>query len=464
MENIIYKIENELDQLSLEEKNEILRKLRDNIDDIDKELVSLISKRTLHSVLIGRVKRSLNLPTYNPEREKEISKRISTYVEEPLSKEALLRIYERIIDESRAIQREESNKGNIFNISSNKMKISLKKLLSKKEFLTIALFFFFIFSLLDYTFFSNNHYPGNSPVTLIVQKGEPFSEIVNQLYSKKIIKNKFSFKLVSFLLGAEKKIRPARYYIVNDLSYYKLIDYFLNGNGDYLKSFLILDGSGIQAIASRLQSEVLIDSAKVVRLSKNKAFLSSIGLNAPSILGYMLPEKYDIYERSSPEEALKIIYNGFKKFISDSLQNRADRIGLKIPQIITLASIVEGETNRKTEMPYIASVYLNRLRIGMRLQADPTVEFLQTGKWKRLNYSDLKINSPYNTYAHKGLPPGPINNPGKNAILSVLYPANTRYLYFVANGKGGHNFSVNYDGHLKNVENYKAWMNSSKKN
>lgn len=464
MENIIYKIENELNQLSVEEKNDILRKLRDSIDDIDKELVSLISKRTLHSVLIGRVKRSLNLPTYNPEREKEISRRISSYVEEPLGKEALLRIYERIIDESRAIQREELNKGNIFKISSKKMKISIKKLLSKKDFFSIIIFFFFVFSLLAYTFFSHNHYPENSPVEIVVQKGEPFSEIVNQLYSKKIIKNRFSFKLVSFLLGAEKRIRPARYYIANDLSYYGLIDYFLNGNGDYLKTFLILDGSGIQSIASRLQSEVLIDSAEVVNLSKNKSFLTSMGLSSSSMLGYMLPEKYDIYERSTPEEALKIIYSGFKQFISDSLKNRAAKIGLKIPQIITLASIVEGETNKKSEMPYIASVYLNRLKIGMKLQADPTVEFLQTGKWKRLNYNDLKINSPYNTYEHAGLPPGPINNPGKNAILAVLYPAKTKYLYFVANGKGGHNFSVNYDGHLKNVENYKAWMNSSKKN
>ena len=113
MENIISKIKNELESLSIEERKEILLKLRDNVDDIDKELVHLISKRTLHSVLIGRVKRSMNLSTYNPQREKEISERISSFVEEPLSKEALLRIYERILDESRAIQHEELNKGKV---------------------------------------------------------------------------------------------------------------------------------------------------------------------------------------------------------------------------------------------------------------------------------------------------------------------------------------------------------------
>ena len=464
LEHLINKIENELDKLSAEERNEILRKLRDSIDDIDKQVVHLISKRTLLAVLIGRVKRSMNLPTYNPQREKEISERISSYVEEPLRKEAVLRIYERILDESRAIQREESDKGNIFQISKNKMKSGINKLLSRKELFVVAVFFFFVLSVLLYTFFSPNYYKDKSPITVVVKKGEPFSEIVNELYAKKIIPGKTNFKITALLLGAERRIRPARYYIKNGLSYVGLIEYLLNGNADYLKTFLILDGSNISSVASRLQSEVLIDSSEVMKLCKNKKFLDSLGLLSPSLLGYMLPEKYDIYERSSPKEALEIIYRGFQKFMSDSLRNRAKEIGLKIPQVITLASIVEGETNKPSEMPLIASVYLNRLRIGMKLQADPTVEYIQPGKWKRLNYKDLKINSPYNTYEHQGLPPGPINNPGRKAILSVLYSAATNYLYFVANGKGSHNFSSDYNGHLKNVDQYKQWINSQKKN
>ena len=146
MDNIYKKIENELNSLSKEEREEILRKLRDDIDVLDKQIVHLLSKRTFNSVLIGRVKRSLNLPTYNPQREKEISKRIASFVEEPLSNEALIRIYERIIDESRSIQREELDKGNIFNMSAGKMKVSFNKLLSKKEFLIVAAFFLIILS------------------------------------------------------------------------------------------------------------------------------------------------------------------------------------------------------------------------------------------------------------------------------------------------------------------------------
>ena len=120
MDEIYNKIENELNNLTEQERLDILKKLRDEVDIIDKQVVKLVSKRTLMSVMIGRIKRSLKLPTYNPEREKEIAERIGSYVEEPLSKEALLRIYERIIDESRAIQREEAEKGNIFKISLKK--------------------------------------------------------------------------------------------------------------------------------------------------------------------------------------------------------------------------------------------------------------------------------------------------------------------------------------------------------
>jgi UPF0755 protein len=94
----------------------------------------------------------------------------------------------------------------------------------------------------------------------------------------------------------------------------------------------------------------------------------------------------------------------------------------------------------------------------MKLEADPTVQYLQPNGWKRLLYKDLKINSPYNTYLYKGLPPGPINNPGKEAILAALYPADTKYLFFVANGEGGHNFSKTYSQHLRNVNHYRRWL------
>jgi UPF0755 protein len=133
-----------------------------------------------------------------------------------------------------------------------------------------------------------------------------------------------------------------------------------------------------------------------------------------------------------------------------------------VHNILSLASIVNGETNLVTEMQRIAGVYHNRLNLGMKLQADPTIQYLLPGGWRRLLFKDLEINSPYNTYLYAGLPPGPINNPGKNAIIAALYPEQSNYLYFVANGNGGHKFSKTHSGHLKNVREYRTWLRSQK--
>ena len=458
MENLINKIEKELDFLSKEEKEEILKKLRDEIDSIDKQIVPLLSKRTLMSVLVGRVKRSMNLPTYSPEREKEISKKISQNAKEPLRPESLLRIYERILDESRAIQREEKNEGNIFRISTSKMKKSLKSMFTKKEFLIITIFFFVVLGWLYYIFFTPNYYSEKSPVRFEIAKGESLDQISDSLYDHGLIPNRTSMKVAAFLYGAEKKIRAGRYQIPNGLSYLDLIDLFLNGKADFLVNVKLYDGSRIKSMAATLKVNAFIDSASFVDVCNDREFLDSIGLDFPTIEGYLLPQKYSVYERSSAREVIRKIYNGFNNFFNDSLKSRAKELGYSVHDIVTLASIIEGETKKKEDMPVIAEVYYNRLKRGMKLEADPTIQYLIKGKWRRILYKDLKTNSPYNTYMNYGLPPGPINNPGKPALLAALYPDDNKYLYFVADGNGGHKFSRTYSGHLKNVREYRRWL------
>ena len=458
MENLINKIEKELNSLSKEEREEILNKLRNEIDAIDKQIVPLLSKRTLMSVLIGRIKRSMNLPTYSPEREKEISKKISLYAEEPLRPESLLRIYERILDESRAIQREEKNEGNVFRISTSKMKKSLKNMFTRKEFLIITLFFFVVLGWMCYIFFTPNYYPGKAPVRFEIARGESLEQITDSLYDQGIIPNRTSMKVAAFLYGAEKRIRAGRYEIPNGLSYLDLIELFLYGKADYLVNIKLYDGSRIKSMAATLKVNAFIDSASFVNECNDRSFLDSLGLDYPTIEGYLLPQQYPIYERSSAREVIKKIYNGFKNYFSDSLKARAKELGYSVHDIVTLASIIEGETKKKQEMPVIAEVYYNRLKRGMKLEADPTVQYLIAGKWRRLLYQDLKTNSPYNTYMNYGLPPGPINNPGKPALLAALYPDNNNYLYFVADGNGGHKFSSTYSEHLKNVREYRRWL------
>lgn len=463
MENVYKKVENELETLSTQEKEELLNKLRSSVDSIDKELVALLSKRTKHSILIGRIKRSLGLPTYNPEREKFINEKIGSYAVEPLRKEAVMRIYERILDESRAIQREEANKGNLYKLFSSEGKISFKNLLSKKEFLIILSFFIVILSILSYTFFSPNYYKGETPKIIKVSKGESLDLLAQKLYNEGMIASKGNFKFAAYVYGATKRIKAARYYIPNGLSYLSLLDLFVSRKGDELKEISFYGGISTKGLFARLQSENIAGADSLHALINNEEYLSKLNFTHSSLEGYLFPVDYNFYERSSPEEIVSEMYNAFQKFFVDSLKEQAKKIGLTQHEVVTLASIVDGETNNKEEMSRIAGVYLNRLHGGMKLQADPTLQYLQTNGWKRLIGKDLQIDSRYNTYKYFGFPPGPINNPGKDALLAALYPEKHNFLFFVADTKGAHLFSKNFSEHKKLAHEYYKWLNSQSK-
>jgi UPF0755 protein len=342
-------------------------------------------------------------------------------------------------------------------------KVKYKSLLSTGEIIIIAVFFLAVLSLFYYLFFTPNYYSQISPVTFEVKKGESFSHITNRLYNDHIIPGKIEFKIAGIIYGAQSRIRPARYYISNGLSYLGLIDYFLNGKADYLKKVKLFDGASSKSFASRLKSELYIDSSAFIHELKNRNLLDSLGVKEISFEGYLLPQEYDLYERSSPKELISLMYKGFKSFIHDSLKLDRTQSHQSLHTILTMASIINGETNKKDDMARIAGVYYNRLKLGMKLQADPTIQYLQPNGNKRLSYEDLKINSPYNTYKYSGLPPGPIDNPGKNAIIASVYPEKHNYLYFVADGKGGHMFASNFSEHLKNVQLYRDNLRSSSK-
>ena len=470
MDNVYKKIENELNKLSAEERLQIIEELRKEIDKIDEKLVKYLSRRSLHAILIGRVKRTLNLPTYNPEREKQIAERISKFLESPLSKEGLARIYERIIDEARVIQKDELEKGIVYKIPEIKNKVSLKSIFSRKDFLIIISFFLILLSIFYFTFFTPNYFEGNSPKTLDIKKGETLTEITDDLYVKKIIPGKSNFKIASFIYGAEKNLKAGRFHIPNGLSYLDLLDLLISGKADFLKTVKVYNGKSDEWIGGMLKNEVQVDSSSFVQLTKNNSLLDSLGIKAPSLEGYLLPQQYSIYEHSSPKEVFDSLYNGFKKFMIDSLMQKVNESKYSLHELLTLASIVQGETNKVEEMPRIAGVYFNRLRIGMKLQADPTIQYIvnnkndNNGKWKRILYDDLKSDSPYNTYKFAGLPPNPINNPGKAAILSVLYPEKNDYFYFVADGNGGHKFAKSFSQHIRLVKEYRKWLKSQANN
>lgn len=338
------------------------------------------------------------------------------------------------------------------------MKLSLSNLLSKTQIVIISFFFIALVAIGYFTFFTANHFKQNSPIRFEIRDGESFSNVVEQLYEQSIIPSKFNFRVSAFLYGAERKVKAARYSIQNDLSYLDLLDLLVNGPADYLKAIKINDGQTLKWLGAKVRRDVKIDSAAFINLATNKEFIKSLGLDVSTLEGYLFSKTYKMYERTSPEEALKIFFKSFNDFFNDSLKQRAKEIGLSVHEVLTLASIIKGETNLVEEMPTISGVYHNRLKIGMRLQADPTIQYLLPDGWRRLTYEDLKIESPFNTYKYSGLPPEPINNPGANAIMAALYPEKNNYLYFVANGNGRHKFSKTYSDHLRDVTQYRKWL------
>ena len=342
------------------------------------------------------------------------------------------------------------------------MKIIYNDLLKHPDRYLILSVFVAFFFILFYIFFTPNYYQSSAPIQFDIKKGESFSSVVDRLFDNKIIPSKTNFRIAAFIYHAEKKVRAARYFIPNGLSYLDLLDLFISGKCYFSRKVTLNEGHTIKWLAARLQWQVYIDSSEFVNAAIDTNFIHSLGFNENTFEGYLFSKEYQIYEHSSPYEVLTMFYDAFNIFYVDSLKRRATELGYSTHEILTLASIIKGETNDAEEMRRISGVYHNRMRRGMKLQADPTVQYLLPNGWRRLLYEDLKIDSPYNTYKYAGLPPGPINNPGKNAILAALYPEKNKYLYFVADGKGAHKFGKTHREHISNVREYRRWIKSQK--
>jgi len=185
----------------------------------------------------------------------------------------------------------------------------------------------------------------------------------------------------------------------------------------------------------------------LLELIENEKFISKHGIKSRSLEGYLSPDTYFFFEGESPESVLAQLIKEYKTFWNNDNYKRAKELNFTEHEVVTLASIIEGEAIYDSERSKISAVYHNRLNINMRLQADPTIQYIIPDSPRRLLNKDLKIISAYNTYLHKGLPPGPINSPGKESIRAALYPEKNDFIYFVATGDGYHTFSTNENDH-----------------
>ena len=199
--------------------------------------------------------------------------------------------------------------------------------------------------------------------------------------------------------------------------------------------------------------KTLVGKQQFLSLANDPALLEQYGVTGPSLEGYLYPDTYHLARGISASTAIDTMVNRFWEVVSP-LRKRAEDVGMKMEDVIILASIVEKETGLAEERPTIASVFLNRLKRGMRLESDPTVIYGLKDFDGNLTREDLMKATHYNTYIIRGLPPGPIANPGLEAIKAVLFPAKTDYLYFVSKNDGSHHFSRTLSEHNKAVQIY----------
>lgn len=317
-------------------------------------------------------------------------------------------------------------------------------------------------------FYSRYFWDGEIEKTFIIEKGKNLDEIVSGLEKDDIISNSFLFKLAVKLTGKENQIIANTYIFINGMNNSELISLLTDKNLNQLIKFSVPEGFTLKRIARLAATKLSLSEKIFIAEASNDSLINILGLKGKikDLEGFLFPDTYTVSPKITEKKLVNLLFNEFRKNVLDNedLVLKMNQRKFSLLETITLASIIEGETRLVAEKPTIAGVYLNRLKKGMKLEADPTIQYiLPDGPKNRLLYKDLRINSPYNTYLNKGLPPGPINNPGMSSIEAALNPEDHNYIFFVATGEGGHKFSENYEQHKNAILEYKAKLRELKK-
>lgn len=286
------------------------------------------------------------------------------------------------------------------------------------------------------------------PVT--IKPGMATQAIGELLYEKGLIKNVALFRLVAKLEGLDGSLQAGEYAFDKAMTVQQLIGKMARGETAF-HQFTIPEGYTIDQIAALLESKKLASAARLKSAAAAYAPYDYIDPSPESKYkaeGFLFPDTYKVAAGTSEEQLVKMMVSQFDSRFTPAMRKQATDMGLSVRDVVILASLVEKEAKVDKERPIIAGVFLRRLQMGMPLQSCATIQYILGFPKPELTVQDTEIPSPYNTYLHMGLPPGPIANPGMASLKAVLSPADTDYLYFVANKDGTHVFSTTYEEHL----------------
>lgn len=292
-----------------------------------------------------------------------------------------------------------------------------------------------------------------------IPKGSSTGSIADILLKKKLIKSAFVFEMESRLNKYNGKYKAGDYLLSQNMTMYDIMEKLYKGDSDSnLIRFTIPEGYNLKQIADKLEKLGFINKEAFyheIRSGNFKyKFLKGIPKGDNRLEGFLYPDTYEVYKNATEHEIIDKMLQRFDNLFTEAYYKRAKEMGLSVQQTITLASIIEREARAAQDRPVISSVFHNRLKINMPLQSCATVQYALGVVKPKLSVVDTQINSPYNTYKMKGLPPGPIASPRIESIQAALYPTNTNYIYFVAKGDGTHAFSSNYAQFLKDKAKY----------
>jgi UPF0755 protein len=297
--------------------------------------------------------------------------------------------------------------------------------------------------------------PGR-PVQIEIAKGSSTHAIADKLAQAGVVRNPNRFRLEARRAAADGVLKAGVYDLATGMPYDLVIARLVEGPPVTYVTVTIPEGFVVDQIAARLEAQVGIPASETLALAKSGAaeFVDDHPYLADafdaSLEGYLFPKTYRFKEGTTAREALETMLDQFDREIATVDTAAMEARGFSLNDIVVLASMIERESQLDKERRLVASVIMNRLDRGMRLEIDATVEYVLPGNRFRLRYSDLEVDSPYNTYKHKGLPPGPIASPGLASLQAAADPARTKYLYYVLTGKdGSHTFATNLEDFLK---------------
>jgi UPF0755 protein len=286
-----------------------------------------------------------------------------------------------------------------------------------------------------------------------IKSGQSLNFIAQNLEQQAIIANQTYFKLFTRFKKSEKKLQAGEYLLSASKTPEQILETLIKGRVKLYK-LTVPEGLNIKEVASLVEKSSSCNAVDFINLCYNTSFISSLGVKTNTLEGYLFPDTYFFPKNTSCKNVATTMVEHFKSTITNQWQKRAKKLGLSIHEIVTLASIIEKETGDASERPLISSVFHNRLKKNMRLESDPTVIYGIKNFDGNIKRKHLKMVTPYNTYQMRGLPVGPIANPGALSLKAALYPVQSKYIFFVSKKDTTHKFSRTLKEHNQAVRKY----------